>query len=105
MELKIYWLEFAENKLEDIYSYYSIKASIKIALKLITGIIDSTTSLENQPKIGQIEISLNHRQEEFRYIVYENYKIVYWINNEFNRIEIANVFDTKQNPTGILKTK
>lgn len=73
MELKIYWLEFAENKLEDIYSYYSIKASIKIAHKLVTGIIDSTTSLENQPKIGQVEISLNHRKEEFRYIAYKNY--------------------------------
>lgn len=31
MELKAYWLEFAENKLEDIYSYYSIKANKKVA--------------------------------------------------------------------------
>ena len=29
MALEVYWLELAESKLEDIYSYYSVKASQK----------------------------------------------------------------------------
>tara|TARA_B110000093_G_scaffold176782_1_gene212741 strand:+ start:818 stop:1060 length:243 start_codon:yes stop_codon:yes gene_type:complete len=68
MELDVYWLEFAENKLEDIFGYYSIKASKKTALKIVDGIINKTFGIEKQPKIGAIESSLKHRKEEFRYL-------------------------------------
>jgi plasmid stabilization system protein ParE len=105
MELEVYWLELAENKLKDIYYYYSIKASKIVAQKLVNGIVDSTIGIEKQPKIGQVEISLNHRNQEFRYLVFKNYKIVYWINSKFKRIEIANVFDTRQDPQKINETK
>ncbi|MBU2526821.1 MAG: type II toxin-antitoxin system RelE/ParE family toxin [Bacteroidetes bacterium] len=105
MELEVYWLELAENKLEDIYSYYSIKASKRVAEKLINGIVDSTIGIEKQPEIGQVETSLKHREQEFRYLVFKNYKIVYWINDDFKRIEIANVFDTRQDPDKINETK
>ena len=98
MGLEVYWLELAENKLEDIYGYYSVKASKKVAQKLVNGIVNSTIDIEKQPQSGQIEISLIGRKEEFRYLIYKNYKIVYWINYDFNRIEVANVFDTRQNP-------
>jgi plasmid stabilization system protein ParE len=105
MELEVYWLDFAEHKLESIYEYYSIKASKKIAKNLITGIVNTTIGIENQPEIGQVELSLRHREKEFRYLVYKNYKIVYWVNYDFNRVEIANVFDTRQNPNKIDETK
>lgn len=105
MELEVYWLELAERKLEDIFSYCSVKASKKVALILINGIIDTTIDIEKQPEIGQIENALNHRKHEFRYLVYKKYKIVYWINYKFGRIEIANVFDTRQNPEKINETK
>lgn len=104
MELEVYWLELAENKLEDIYIYYSVKASERAAKKLINGIVDSTIGIEKQPEIGQIEISLEHRKQEFRYLVFKNYKIVYWINYDFRRIEITNVFDTRQDPQKIKET-
>lgn len=58
----------------------------------------STLELKNQPEIGQIEELLIDRPQNFRYLVFKNYKIIYWINYPFNRIEIANVFDTRQNP-------
>lgn len=45
MELEVYWLELAENKLEDIYGYYSIKASKRVAEKLINGIVDTTIGI------------------------------------------------------------
>jgi len=101
MELEIYWLELAENKLEDIYKYYSEKASKNVARNLVNGIVEKTIGIEKQPEIGQIEISLKHRPQNFRYLVFKNYKIVYWINYEHNRIEIANVFDTRQDPMKI----
>ena len=98
MGLEVYWLELAENKLEDIYGYYSVTVSKKVAQKFVNGIVNSTIDIEKQPQSGQIEISLIGRKEEFRYLIYKNYKIVYWVNYDFNRIEIANVFDTRQNP-------
>jgi plasmid stabilization system protein ParE len=104
MGLEIYWLQLAENKLEDIYIYYSTIASKKIARSLVNGIVNRTIDLANQPKIGQVESSLTSRKQEFRYLVYKNYKVVYWINYDFNRVEIANVFDTRQNPIKIGET-
>ncbi|MCH8535600.1 MAG: type II toxin-antitoxin system RelE/ParE family toxin [Flavobacteriaceae bacterium] len=105
MELEVYWLELAENKLEDIYNYYLIKASKRVAENLVNGIVDSTIGIEKQLEIGQVETSLKHREQEFRYLVFKNYKIVYWINYDFRRIEIANVFDTKQDPDKINETE
>lgn len=105
MEIEVYWLELAENKLEDIYGYYLIKVNKKVAKKLVNGIVDSTIGIEKQPEIGQVEISLKHRKQEFRYLVFKNYKIVYWINYDFNRIETANVFDTRQDPEKINEIK
>lgn len=105
MGLEVYWLQLAEDKLDDIYSYYSINAGKRTAKRLINGIVNTTISIENQPEIGQIEFGLDHRKEEFRYLVFKNYKIVYWINYKFGKIEIANVFDTRQNPEKLKETK
>lgn len=105
MELEVYWLELAENKLVDIYGYYSVRAGKRVAEKLITGIIETTIGIENHPEIGQVEVSLKHREEKFRYLVFKNYKIIYWINYDFKRIEIANVFDTRQDPEKVKETK
>lgn len=105
MELEVYWLELAENKLEDIFKYYSEKANKTIARKLVNGIVEKTIGIEKQPEIGQIETSLKERSQKFRYLVFKNYKIIYWINKDLNRIEIANVFDTRQDPQKINEIK
>ena len=103
MGLTVYWTQFAEEKLEDIFEYYSIKASSRVAHKLIQGIISQSTKLEKNPFIGQKELLLIDRPQEFRYLVYKNYKIVYWINVVKSRIEIVNIFDCRQNPEEIVK--
>ncbi len=101
MELEVYWTQFAQEKLNDIFDYYEIKASDKVARKLVTGIIDQTIKLGKNPYIGQKEELLLNRPEEFRYLVYKNYKIIYWVNKIKNRIDIVNVFDARQNPEKI----
>lgn len=98
MGLEVYWLQLAEDKLDDIYSYYSVKAGKRIAKKLINGIVDTTIGIDKQPEIGQIEFTLKHRNEDFRYLVFKNYKIVYRVDYTAERIEIFNVFDTRQDP-------
>lgn len=98
MELTVYWTQFAEDKLEDVFSYYMEKTSEKIALRLVNGIIDKSLELEKNPLIGQKEMLLSDRIQEFRYIVYKNYKIIYWVNESKQRVEIVNLFDCRQNP-------
>lgn len=98
MELEVYWTQFAEDKLEDVFSYYIEKASEKIALSLVNGIIDKSLELEKNPLIGPKEMLLSDRIQEFRYILYKSYKIIYWVNEINQRVEIVNLFDCRQNP-------
>ena len=105
MELKIYWTEFSEKELENIFDYYHNNASYRVAKKVVDGIYNETLKLSKQPEIGQIEDLLKIRKQGFRYLVFKNYKIIYWINSEKNWIEINDVFDTRQNPLKIKRTK
>ena len=57
--------------------------------------------MRNQPEIGQREELLIDREQEFRYLICENYKVIYLVNSPENRIEITDVFDTRQNPVKI----
>ena len=86
------------EKIDDIYEYYELKTGVSVALKLVNGIIDRTIGLEKNPFIGPKENLLKKWKQEFRYLVFKSYKIIYWVNLNKNRIEIANVFDTRRNP-------
>lgn len=101
MGLIVYWTRFAENKLDKIFDYYESKVSGGLAQNLVNGILDRTIGLEQNPQIGQEEELIHDRQQKFRYLVYKNYKIIYWINQRKDRIEISNVFDCRQNPEKI----
>lgn len=105
MGLKLFWTDFSQKELEKIYGYYREKAGTRIAKKLVNGIYNETLKLKRQPEIGQTEELLKNRKQEFRYLVHKNYKVIYWINNEENRIEINDVFDTRQNPPKLKRTK
>jgi len=96
MELRVFWTDTARFHLEDIFLYYKDKANIRVARKLVKGIIERTIQLENNPNSGPKEPLLSHRKFEYRYLVEGNYKIIYW--KEDNYIKIAAVFDCRQNP-------
>ena len=104
MELNLFWTDFSQKELEKIYEYYREKAGTRIAKNLVNGIYNEVLKLKIQPRIGQVEEFLKNRKQEFRYLVYKNYKVIYWINEEENRIEINDVFDTRQNPLKIKRT-
>ena len=105
MELRIYWTDFSKKELQNIFDYYKENVSLKVAKSLTIGIAKETSKLKKQPEIGQIEKLLIDRPNEFRYLVYKNYKIIYWINKKENRIEINDVFDSRQNPIKIERTE
>jgi plasmid stabilization system protein ParE len=104
MELKIYWTDFSKRELHKIFDYYKERASVRIARKLMLEITQAVLKLQKQPNIGQREELLIDRKQEFRYLVHKNYKVFYWFNEE-DRIEITDIFDTRQNPVKIVRTK
>jgi toxin ParE1/3/4 len=99
MELRVFWTNTARFQLEDIFNYYKFKASIRVARKLVKQIIERTIQLEKNPESGPKEPLLTDRKFEYRYLVEGNYKIIYWI--EDNYIKVATVFDCRQNPEKI----
>ncbi len=102
MEMKVLWTQTALNDLENIFEYYKIKASQKIAKTVVKEIVKATLYIQSSPKIGKREELLLKRKFEYRFLVSKNYKIIYWIEN--NYIKIATVFDARQNPEKIKKT-
>jgi len=105
MELKIYWTDFAKSGLKKIFNHLKENASLRIAKNENKKIVQSTLRLRNQPEIGQLEPMLIKREIEFRYLLHQTYKIIYWVNSEKNRIEIMDVFETHQRAEKIKRTK
>ncbi|MFK7747972.1 MAG: type II toxin-antitoxin system RelE/ParE family toxin [Kordia sp.] len=97
--MKIIWSDFAIENLKDIFDYYSNKASKRIAHKIKKQILDSTNQLLKNPKSGQLELNLEKLNQNHRYLISGNHKIIYRINGI--QIIINDVFDTRQNPTKI----
>ncbi len=105
MTLKIIWSEFAETQLDKIYEYYEKKANSGVANKLVRGIINEPKKLIKAPLIGQEEELLKQRKTEYRYLVFKNYKLIYSVDDQNGFIKIADVFDTRQNPPKLKRTK
>ena len=94
--MKIVWTDFAIENLKIIFDFYSAKASKKVAHQIRKKILESTKQLIIQPKSGQKELNLEKLNQDYRYIVIGNYKIIYRIHQ--NEVIINDVFDTRQNP-------
>ena len=82
MAIKIYWTNFAKKQLRNIFDYYKTNASPQIAQNIVVGIVEKVNSLEFQTEIGQKEELLLDRKENFRYLVFKKYKIIYWSVSE-----------------------
>lgn len=105
MGIEIHWTDFAKRELNKNYIYYRDKVSVSVAKKITNQIVLDTLHLKVLPESGAIEELLKSRKQQFRYIVSTNYKVIYWVNSKENRIEIIDVFDTRQNPTKINRNK
>lgn len=102
--MKIVWSDFAKTMLKDIYSYHKDVANATIAQKIRDNIFKSVKQLIKHPYSGQIEEFLLSLNQEHRYLVCSNYKIIYKVlENKY--ILITDVFDTRQNPIKIHNPK
>lgn len=81
------------------------EASLNVAKNLLKDIISAPEKLLKTPYIGQEEPLLKQRKINYRYLVCKNHKLIYSVNEENGLIKIADVFDTRQNPPKIKRTK
>jgi len=91
----IVWTKPAKKDLREIFTYFKLKVSINLARKIINSILAKTSILETH-NIGVKEPLLIQLQQEHRYIIEGNYKIIYFIKD--SKVYITHVFDTRQNP-------
>ena len=101
MGVKVLWSDTSLVQLQEIFDYHSFKASPTVARKIIKGIVKKSILLESNPLIGVKEPLLVDRPFEYRFIVENNYKIIYRFNDNIARI--VSVFDCRQNPQKIDK--
>ena len=101
MDLEIVWLEKAEENLYDIFLYYQYKATIETARKITLSIIESADVLKKKPFVGQQEELLKGRKILYRYLVKDNYKLIYSVDEKHVYIHL--VFDARQNPDKLKK--
>lgn len=100
--MKVYWSEFASETLRDIYVYYKGAAGKKIADKIKSSIFSATKQLGKYPNSGKVEENLKILEEDHRYLIKGNYKIIYKHVKE--GLLITDVFDTRQDPEKITVT-
>lgn len=97
--MKVFWTKFALGSLSEAYNYYKKNVGIKIACNIRDSILSGSNQLENHSLSGQIEDFLVDLDEGHRYIIRDNYKIIYKIQNR--KVYVTDVFDTRQNPEKI----
>ena len=92
--MKIIISESALAQLQQIFEYYEIKVSKKVAKTIKTKLLNRIKDLRDNPRLGMIEEHLT-MTDEVRYLVQDDYKILYLVE-EF--IKITDFFDSRQNP-------
>jgi len=105
MKLQIIWSEFAEKQLDKIFEFYLELADEDTAKKLLYDLLSEPEKLVSNPLRGQTEPLLQKRIINYRYLIYRNFKIIYSVDLEKGFIKIADVFDTRQNPEKIGRSK
>ncbi len=104
-QFEVIWSDQAEIELDKIFEYYSEFVSLRVAKNLLQEIVEEPNKLISNPEISQREDLLLDRDGEYRYLLCKSYKLIYSIDHKTKRIKIADVFDTRQNPSKIKRTK
>ena len=95
--MRVFWTAFAENQLDDIYTYIQ-QYSSQSAADIYNKIVDESALLARSPRMGVIEPLLSSYPEGYRsLIVRKHYKVVYYVENNAI-IYVVAVFDCRQNP-------
>lgn len=101
MRFEVVWSHFAEYQVDNIYLYYIEQGGYNLAGRIVETLLNESKRLAENPFIGQIEENTRGRKIVYRYLVVNNFKIIYSFDKHESMVKIADVFDTRQNPTKI----
>ena len=99
--MTIKWYIAAADDLDKIYDYY-VSKSPRVAAALYNKILNDVEILKTQPYIASVEQMLIDCPEEYRSLVVGNYKVVYFIKDDF--VLVVQIFDCRQSPTKLKRT-
>jgi plasmid stabilization system protein ParE len=105
MKFKIIWSHYAETQLDEIFRYYIENASLRVAKSILKKIVAEPNRIVENPHASQVEDFLLDRELVYRYLICKNYKIIYSVDEKNHYVQIADVFDTRQSPLKIKRTK
>lgn len=103
MSNRIIWTAFAHYQLELVYEF-AYEQSPTYADKVIEGIDESIQQLIEFPLSGTVEQRLIGLANEYRYVLYGYFKVIYRIEPA-RTVVIVNVFDTRQDPEKLVVGK
>jgi plasmid stabilization system protein ParE len=92
--MKIDWTEKAEERLDEIYAYYSVKSK-KVSMEIVREIKSAVDPLIEFPQMAAIEPLLSDLPKSFRSLIVRRiYKII--VDDDRDSIKIATVWDCRQ---------
>ena len=94
MELKIIYSKEVRFILNEIFEIYAESVGIQTSKKFIKNLKKRIELLTSNPYIGKIFGNKN----EYRYLIYHFYLIIYKVHEKQSIIRIILIFDTRQNP-------
>lgn len=95
---KVFITQFAKDNLKNIYEYYKIKASVKVAVKIKKEILDALQKLKNENVDWETDEFLQSLHKGHRRVVCGNYKIIYYRDSIKQITFITDIFDVRQSP-------
>jgi len=99
--MNIIWSDLAKDDIREIYNYYKVTASKRVAESIVENILLATKKLAKHKEIGKIEENKSVEGRGYRFLVSGVYKIVYRCVDS-KTILIASVFDCRQNPDKLI---
>lgn len=95
-KVHVFWSNEALNDLEIIYDFL-VEKSQPAAQRIVESILSRTKQLESFPESGT-KLETKVGSKEYRYLVEDNYKVIYCYQKETQEVYIAVVFDTRYDP-------
>jgi len=94
---QVIWTDEALNDLETIYDFLAEKSQ-PAAQRIIDNILNRSKQLESFPESGTKQEVIKASENEYRYLVEGDYKVIYTYQQEIKAVHIATIFDTRLNP-------
>jgi plasmid stabilization system protein ParE len=97
--MKIVWTKEGIQTFKETMDFYRFSLNRETANKRKLSVLSKIQILEKFPEAGQVEESHFLKNQNCRYLVADDCKVIYRLN--INQVQILKIFDTRQRPDKI----